>query len=69
MFWNIKLFLPTGEKEKENSAVEPACLQMLNISLCKIFIYLFTLVKLGAILVLTIKNQPTNQKYLHTYLE
>ena len=39
---------------------------MLNINLRKIFIYLFTLFKVGTILVLTNKNQPINQKYLHT---
>ena len=42
---------------------------MLNISLRKIFIYLFTLFKVGPILVLTNKNQPANQKHLHTYIE
>ena len=32
-------------------------------------IYLFTLFKVGTILVLTNKNQPTNQKYFHTHIE
>ena len=51
---------------KKNSAVEFACFQMLDISLLKIFIYLFTLFKVGTILVLTTKNQPTNQKFICT---
>ena len=34
-----------------------------------LFIYLFTLLKVGTTLVLTGKNQPTNQKYFHTYIE
>ena len=68
MFWNIKstVFTYGG---KGNSAVELAFLQMLNISLRKIFIYSFTLFKFGTILVLTNKNQPANKKYLHTYIE
>ena len=68
MFWNIKsaVFTYGG---KGNSAVELACLQELNINLRKIFIYLFTSFKVGTILELTNKNQPTNQKYLHTYIE
>ena len=39
---------------------------MLNISLLKIIIPLFTLFKVGTILVLTTKNQPTNKKYIRT---
>ena len=68
MFWDIKstVFTYGG---KGNSAVELAFLQMLNISLRKIFIYSFTLFKFGTILVLTNKNQPANKKYLHTYIE
>ena len=68
MFWNIKsaVFTYGG---KGNSAVELACLQELNINLRKIFIYLFTSFNVGTILELTNKNQPTNQKYLHTYIE
>ena len=68
MFWNIKsaAFTYGGIG---NSAVELACLQELNTNLRKIFIYLFTSFKVGPILVLTNKNQPTNQKYLHTYIE
>ena len=36
-----------------------------------LFIYLlyFTSLKVGTILVITAKNQPTNQKYVHTYIE
>ena len=64
-YWRI------GETE-EICAVELACFQMLNISLLKIFIYLFIflfiLFKVGTTLVLTNKNQPTNYKYLHTYI-
>ena len=52
-----------------NSAVELVCLQMLNITFRNIFTYLFTSFKIGKILVLANKNQPTNQKYLHTYIE
>ena len=52
-----------------NSAVELACLQMLNITFRKIFTYLFTSFKIETILVLANKNQPTNQKYLQTYIE
>ena len=52
-----------------NSAVELVCLQMLNITFRKIFTYLFTSFKIGTILVLDNKNQPTNQKYLQTYIE
>ena len=55
-----QLCLPTGEQGSRNCAVELACLQMLNISLHKIFIYLFILFKVGIILVSTNKNQPTN---------
>ena len=70
MFWSIKsaVFTYVGIR---NSAAELACLQMLNITLRKIFIYLFTftLFKVGTILVITNKIQPTNQKYLHTYIE
>ena len=61
-----QLFLPMGEKRKKNSTAEFACFQMLNISLLKIFIHLFTLFKFGTILVLTSKNQPTNQNYIRT---
>ena len=66
-------------------AVELACLQMLNISLRMIFTYLFIylfiflfiylfihsfiLLEVGTILVLADKNQPTNQKYSHTYIK
>ena len=68
MFWNIKssVFTYGGIR---NSAVELACLQMLNITLRKILIYLFSLFKVGTILVLTNKIQPTNQKYFHTYIK
>ena len=52
-----------------NSAVELVCLQMLNITFRKIFTYLFASCKIGTILVLANKNQPTNQKYLQTYIE
>ena len=55
-----QLFLPTGEQRKGNCAVELDCLQVLNISLLKIFIYLFALFKVVTILALTNKNQPTN---------
>ena len=63
MFGNIKsaVFTYGGIGERE-CAVELSCLQMLNISLRKTF-------KVGTILVLTYKNQPTNQKHLHTYIE
>ena len=63
MFGNIKsaVFTYEGIGERE-CAVELSCLQMLNISLRKTF-------KVGTILVLTYKNQPTNQKHLHTYIE
>ena len=37
---------------------------MLNISLLKIFIHLFTLFKVGTILVLTTENHPTNQTFI-----
>ena len=41
MFGNInQLFLPTGEYGRGKCSVELACLQMLNISLQKICIYL-----------------------------
>ena len=98
MFGNInQLFLPTGEYGRGKCSVELACLQMLNISLQKIciylsiylfiylvvyllfflfvylfiylFIYSFSLLKVGKILVLTGKNQSTNQKYSHTNTE
>ena len=59
------VFIYGGIGEGE-CAVEIACLLMLNISLRKIFIYLFTLFKVGIILVLTFKNQTTNQKYFYT---
>ena len=62
----VESVLPTGESMKKNSAVEFACFQTLNISLLKIFIHLFTLFKVGAILLLTTKNQSTNQKYIRT---
>ena len=68
MFWKIKSAAFTYG-EIGNSAVELACLQMLNITLRKILIYLITLLKVGTILVLTSKNQPTIEKYLHTYIE
>ena len=55
-----QLFLSMGEQGRGNCAVELACLQMFNISLLKIFIYLFTLFTVGTILVVTNKNQPTN---------
>ena len=43
MFWNIKSAVFTyGGIGEGNSAVEFACLQMLNISLRKVFIYLFS---------------------------
>ena len=68
MFGNIKSTLFTNGG-KGNSAVELACFQMLNINLRKIYIYLFILFKVGTILVLTNKKQPTNQRYWHTYIE
>ena len=68
MFGNIKSAVFTNEG-KGNSAVELACFQMLNINLHKIYIYLFILFKVGTILVLTNKKQPTNQRYWHTYIE
>ena len=68
MFWNIESVVLTYGG-KGNSAVELACLQVLNITLRNIFIHLFTLFKVGTILVLTNKNQATNQKYSHTYIE
>ena len=63
MFGNIKsaVFTFGGIGEGE-CAVELACLPMLNISLRKI-------PKVGTIVVLTYKNQTTNYKYLHTYIE
>ena len=63
MFGNIKsaVFI-YGRIGEEKCAVEVSCLQMLNISLRKTF-------KVGTIVVLTYKNRPTNQKYLHTYIE
>ena len=64
-FWNIKSAVFTYG-EIENSAVDLACLQMFDITLRKIFIYVFTLFQVRTILVLTNKNQLTNQKYLHT---
>ena len=70
MILNIKSAVFTyGEYGKGNSAVELACLQMLNISLHKIYIYFFAQFKVGIIPVLTNKNQPTNLKYLQTYIE
>ena len=61
MFGNIKSAVFTyGGIGEENCIVELACLQMLNIGLLQIFIYLFTLFKVGIILVLTNKNQRTN---------
>ena len=61
MFGNIKSAVFTyGGVEEGNCAVKLACLEMLNISLFKIFIYLSTLFKIGTILVLTKKNQQTN---------
>ena len=68
MFGNIKSAVFTNGG-KGNSAVELACFQMLNINLHKIYIYLFILFKVGTILVLTNKKQPTNQRYWHTYIE
>ena len=68
LFWNIKSAVFTNGG-KVNSAVELACFQMLNISFRKIYIYLFILFKVGTILVLTNKKQPTNQRYWHTYIE
>ena len=65
MFWNIKSVVFTNGG-KGNSAVELACFQMLNISLRKIYIYLFILFKVGTILVLTNKKQPANQRCWHT---
>ena len=65
MFGNIKSAVFTNGG-KGNSAVELACFQMLNISLRKIYIYLFILFKVGTILVLTNKKQPTNQRCWHT---
>ena len=63
MFGNIKSAVFTyGGIGEEEYAAELSCFQMLNISLRKTF-------KLGTILVLTYNNQPTNQKYLHTYAE
>ena len=63
MFRSIKsaVFTYGGIGEGE-CVVELSCLQILNISLPKTF-------KGGTILVLTYRNQPTNQKYLHTYIE
>ena len=63
MFGNIKsaVFTFGGIGEGE-CAVELACLPMLNISLRKI-------PKVGTIVLLTYKNQTTNYKYLHTYIE
>ena len=53
-FGNIKSAVFTnGGIGEEECAVELACLQMLNISLLKIF-------KVGTSLVLTCKNQPAN---------
>ena len=61
MFGNIKSAVFThGGIRKGKCSVDFACLQMLNISLRKIFIYLFTLFKAGTILVLTNKSQQTN---------
>ena len=62
MFGNIKspVFTYEGIGEEE-CAVELSCLQMLNISLRKTF-------NVGTILVLTFKNQPTNQPTLYIYL-
>ena len=34
-----------------------------------LFIHSFILLEIGTILVLTDKNQPTNQKYSHTYIK
>ena len=69
MFWNINSAVFTYEGI-ENSAVKFACLQMLNISLRKIFIYLFALFKVETTLALTNKNHPANKsKKLHTYIE
>ena len=68
MFGNIKSAVFTNGG-KGNSAAELACFQMLNINLHKIYIYLFILFKVGTILVLTNKKQPTNQRYWHTYIE
>ena len=67
MFWNINSAVFTYEG-KGNSAVKFACLQMLNIRLRKIFIYLFTLFKIETILGLTNKNQPTNKSKKITYV-
>ena len=57
MFWNIKSVVFTSGGIEEGEFCCWACMfQMLNISLRKIFIYLFTLFKAGTIPVLTNKN-------------
>ena len=67
MFGNIKsaVFTYGGVGEGE-CAVELACLQILNISLRKISFYLFTLFKVGSILMLTYKTkQQIKNIYIH----
>ena len=46
----LLFFFRKGEIGEGNCAVKLVCLQMLNTSLCKIFISLFTLFKVGTIL-------------------
>ena len=62
IFGNNKsaVFIYGGIGEGE-CAVEIACLQMLNISLRKIFIYLFTLFKVGIIRIKNIFTHTLNK--------
>ena len=59
MFWNIKSAVSTYGGIGDGEFCCWACMYA-NADLHKIFIYLFTLFMDGAILVVTIKNQPTN---------
>ena len=44
--------------------------QVVSLGKCPLFIFIyFILFKVGAILVITNKNKPTNPKYLYTYIE